>query len=143
MNRAAEAAEKINTSQMNCAQAVLTAFCEELGMDKSMALKTALAFGAGMGRTGGLCGAVTGAYMVLGLKPFLELTPAEKKEKVYALVGEFNRRFKALHNSIECSALLGCDLGTPEGMAAARAKKLVSNTCPGLVYDSVSSLEGL
>ena len=35
MSRAAEAAEKIASSQMNCAQAVLTAFNEELGLGKA------------------------------------------------------------------------------------------------------------
>ena len=143
MSRAAEAAEKIASSQMNCAQAVLTAFNEELGLGKPTALKIALPFGAGMGRTNGICGAATGAYMVLGLRPYEGLTPVEKKEKVYALVGEFNRRFKALHQFIGCSQLLGCNLGTPEGMASAKDKKLTNSVCPGLVADAVSILEGL
>ena len=54
MTRADEAAEKIASSQMNCAQAVLTAFNEDLGLEKSTALKIALPFGAGMGRTDGV-----------------------------------------------------------------------------------------
>jgi C_GCAxxG_C_C family probable redox protein len=143
MSRAAGAAEKIASSQMNCAQAVLTAFCEELGMEKQAALKLALPFGAGMGRTDGVCGAVTGAYMVLGLRPHEGLSPIEKKEKVYALVGEFNRRFKALHGSVGCTVLLGSNLGTPEGMASAKDRKLINNVCPGLVSDAVSILEDL
>ena len=143
MTRADEAAEKIASSQMNCAQAVLTAFNEELGLEKSTALKIALPFGAGMGRTDGVCGAVAGAYMVLGLRSYEGLTPVEKKEKVFALVGEFNRRFKALHRSIGCSELLDCSLGTSEGMASAKDKKLTSWVCPGLVADAVSILEGL
>ncbi len=143
MTRADEAAEKIASSQMNCAQAVLTAFNEDLGLEKSTALKIALPFGAGMGRTDGVCGAVAGAYMVLGLRSYEGLTPVEKKEKVFALVGEFNRRFKALHRSIGCSELLDCSLGTSEGMASAKDKKLTSWVCPGLVADAVSILEGL
>lgn len=143
MSRAGEAAEKVAASRMNCSQAVLTAFSEELGVDKSLALKIALPFGAGMGRTGGLCGAVTGAYMVLGLRPYPELTPLERKEKVYSLVGEFNRRFKSLHGSISCSALLGYDLGTPEGLAEAREKGLITASCPIFVSDAVSILEEL
>ena len=143
MTRAAEAAETMASSQINCAQSVLTAFCEELGMEKQAALKIALPFGAGMGRTDGVCGAVTGAYMVLGLRPYEGLTPVERKEKVYALVGEFNRRFKALHQSIRCSELLGYNLGTPGGIASAKDKKLVKNVCPWLVADAVSILEDL
>ncbi len=143
MTRADEAAEKIASSQMNCAQAVLTAFNEDLGLEKSTALKIALPFGAGMGRTDGVCGAVTGAYMVLGLRSYEGLTPVEKKEKVFALVGEFNRRFKALHRFLGCSELLGCNLGTPEGRASVKDQKLTNSVCPGLVADAVSILEGL
>jgi C_GCAxxG_C_C family probable redox protein len=143
MTKSDDAAASVSAAQMNCAQAVLIAFCEELGMEKPVALKIALPFGAGMGRTGGICGVVTGAYMVLGLRPYPELTPLEKKEKVYVLVSEFNRRFKVLHGSIECTALLGCNLGTPEGRAAAKAKGLITLACPAFVSDAVSILEGL
>jgi len=38
------------------------------GLDRETALKVAGAFGAGMARTGGTCGSVTGALMVIGLK---------------------------------------------------------------------------
>ena len=51
MSRAGAAAQIMAGSQMNCAQAVLSAFCGELGLEKTTALRVALAFGAGMGRT--------------------------------------------------------------------------------------------
>jgi C_GCAxxG_C_C family probable redox protein len=142
VSRSTQAAQIMADSQMNCAQAVFSAFSTDLGLDKGTALKVALAFGAGMGRTGGICGAVTGAYMVLGLRAYPELSsPVEKKEKVYSLVKEFNRRFSALHESINCSQLLGCDLSTPEGLTAARARKAFTSICPGLVSDAVNILE--
>jgi C_GCAxxG_C_C family probable redox protein len=142
MSKATEAAELMAGSRMNCAQAVLSAFAEELGLDKTTALKIALPFGAGMGRTGGVCGAVTGAYMVLGLRPYPELkTPSERKERVYALVKEFNQKFTTLHNSLNCTDLLGCDLSTAEGLAAARSQELFATTCPKFVADAVTILE--
>ena len=52
----------------SCSQSVLAAFAPELGLDADAALRVSAAFGGGMGRTGGPCGAVTGALMVLGLK---------------------------------------------------------------------------
>jgi C_GCAxxG_C_C family probable redox protein len=51
----------------NCAQSVLVAFAPQLGMDESQALKLASPFGGGVVRRGQICGAVTGALMVLGL----------------------------------------------------------------------------
>ena len=52
----------------NCAQAVLLAFCDDLGFDEQTALMLASPFGGGIGRMREVCGAFTGAVMVLGLK---------------------------------------------------------------------------
>ena len=65
--------------RINCAQTVITTFCEELGLDRAIALQVANGFGGGMGRTGRTCGAVTGAYMVLGLSQDI---PAEKPASI-------------------------------------------------------------
>ena len=51
----------------NCSQAVLGSFSEQFGLDCDKACKAATGFGGGM-RMGGTCGAVTGTFMVLGLK---------------------------------------------------------------------------
>ena len=59
-NHAAIAEEKFGGGY-NCAQSVLFSFCEELGLDADTALKIACGFGAGMGRKGEVCGAVSGA----------------------------------------------------------------------------------
>jgi C_GCAxxG_C_C family probable redox protein len=143
MSKAGEAAAIMANQQMNCAQAVLSVFSVDLGLDKSTALKIALAFGAGMGRSGGMCGAVSGAYMVLGMRPYPGLSPAEKKEKVYSLVCEFNRRFCAVNQSTSCTDLLGYDLSTPDGLAAARSQKLFTSICPQMVFAAVTILEEL
>ncbi len=142
MNKPEEARKLMAGSHLNCAQTVLSVFAEELGLDKTTVLKIATGFGAGMGRTGGVCGAVSGAYMVLGLRSYPEIkTPSERKEKVYSLVQEFNKRFTAVHNSTSCTQLLGYDLSTPQGLAAARENKTFATTCPQLVADAVTILE--
>ena len=140
--RAESAAENLRSSKMNCAQSVLTAYSEDLGLDKIRALKVAYCFGGGMGRTGNTCGAVTGAYMVIGLRQDMDPeTIAQNKERVYELVKEFNRRFTAIHGSTVCRELLGYDPGTPEGAAAIREKDLHSTVCTKLVRDAAAILE--
>ena len=52
----------------NCAQAVLYPFCEDLGLDKDIALKLACGLGAGMARKQEVCGAITGGIVTLGFK---------------------------------------------------------------------------
>ena len=43
----------------NCSQAILSTYCEQFGLDKITALKLSCGLGAGMGRLGETCGAVT------------------------------------------------------------------------------------
>lgn len=62
-----EKAAALFDEKFNCSQAVLGAFAEEYGLSEEQALHIALCFSAGM-RKGEVCGAVSGAIMVLGLK---------------------------------------------------------------------------
>ncbi len=54
-------------SGFNCAQAVVAAFADELGLDMETARALGAGFGVGMGTMGGTCGALCAAQMVLGL----------------------------------------------------------------------------
>src|SRR5690606_21185680 len=99
-----------------CSQAVLTAFAPELGLDRDSALKVSGTFGAGMGRLGEVCGALTGAFMAIGLKyGRVRANDEEMKEKAYACVMQVADEFRRRHGSLRCRELLGYDLGTPEG----------------------------
>jgi len=143
MDRPAQAHDKLASHSMNCAQAVLTTFNEEYGLNKDLAMKIARAFGGGMGQSKGACGAVTGAYMVLGLA----LKPSGDYLKDRAQMGgamaEFNRKFTALHGSLNCTDLCGYDLTIPEQAAGARQKNVFGNVCPPLVRDAAKILEEL
>ena len=99
-----------------CSQVVLSAFCDDVDITPEMALKMASSFGGGMGRMGEVCGAVTGAFMALGLLTWEAPTAtAEEKNKINDRVRDFTARFKEQYGSIVCRDLLGCDLGQPEG----------------------------
>lgn len=137
-----EAAVSIHARGGNCAQAVLGAFCGELGLATEDALRVATAFGGGMGRTGSVCGAVSGACMVLGLRAGMR-RPEEKdkKEAGYLLMQEFSRRFRQRFGDTSCPALLGLDIGTPGGMSAARERNLFETRCNDLIAAAVEILE--
>ena len=94
--------------------------------------------------SGGVCGAVTGAYMVLGFKFHKEADQRQARHRTYDLVREFNERFKARHGTVICRELLaGVDLGTPSGKQEAADKKLFNTLCPGFVRDAAETLEAL
>jgi C_GCAxxG_C_C family probable redox protein len=128
----------------NCAQAVLCAFTEDLGLGEEDALRIATGFGAGMGRTGGTCGAVTGAYMVLGLARGMR-SPEEKsrKDSTYTLVREFAERFRAKQGAVECRELLGVDVSTAEGLRLAHQQNLFATRCNTIIHDAVMVLQGV
>ena len=126
----------------SCSQSVLSAFAEEYGLTQEQALRVSGAFGGGMGRMGYTCGAVTGAFMVIGLRyGKTKVEDEATKEKAYALVLEFVERFKRRHQSIKCCDLLGCDLSTSDGRKAAHEKGLTATLCPVFVRDAVEILE--
>ena len=128
----------------NCAQAVFSAFAPELGLEAERAAKIAGCFGGGMARGGGVCGAVTGAFMALGLR-YGSSRPRDKeiKEKSYEIAREFMRRFTERNGSIVCRDLLGCDISTHEGHERAKQRGLFDTVCTKLVKDSVEILEDM
>jgi C_GCAxxG_C_C family probable redox protein len=128
----------------NCAQAVLSAYAPELGLDCDKALRIATGFGGGMGRLAVTCGAVTGSFMALGLKyGMVDAANQAAKEKTYALVQEFAWKFKARCGALDCRDLLGCDLSAPDGLQIAREKQLFNTRCPLLIQTATEILDEL
>jgi C_GCAxxG_C_C family probable redox protein len=126
-----------------CSQAVFAAFSQELGLDRETALKVSCGLGAGMGRTGQTCGAVTGAYLVIGLKyGRTQLEDLASRTQTYDLVKEFDRLFKQRHGSVHCTELLdGCFLGDPAMYEKVAANGLFRKLCPEYVRSAVEILE--
>jgi C_GCAxxG_C_C family probable redox protein len=127
-----------------CSQALLTAYAEQFGVDRETALKVSAAFGGGMGRMGEICGAVTGAFMVIGLKYGRTAVPDTRShEKTTGLVKAFAERFKSLNGSIVCRELLGCDLSTEEGQKTFVGEKLRNTLCTKFVRDAATIVRDL
>lgn len=101
------AARELFKKGYNCAQSVLTAFSDVTGLDKETSAKLASSFGGGLGRMREVCGAVSGAAMVLGIvKGYSDPTDKEAKKAHYRLIQEFARRFKEQNGSVICRELL-------------------------------------
>ena len=64
--RAEQAVERKHNG-CNCCQSVVLSYAEEIGLPAQTLAKLASGFGAGMGTREGVCGALNGAVMVLGL----------------------------------------------------------------------------
>jgi len=112
----------------NCAQSVLAAYSGDYGLDKDRALQTAVGFGGGMGRVQEVCGAVSGAVIVLGLASgFKETDGRDKINTVYAKVHSLIDDFTEQMGTIKCRDLLNCNLLTEEGQKYFREHNLKEN----------------
>ena len=103
----------------NCCQSVLAAFAEEMGLTEEQAYDLGANFGSGM-RCGSVCGTLTGALMVLGMRG------CDGEQSASLL-----RRFREEHGEINCAALLkkSHDAGIPR-----------KEHCDGLVFEVVEAL---
>lgn len=127
-------------SKFNCAQTVFSLFAPDLGIDEKTALKIASGFGGGMA-CAETCGAVTGAYMVIGMKHGHSTSNPEEKAKTKMLIRRFNEEFVKEHGSLICKKLTGFDISTPEGSLAAAEAGVFQNRCPVFIKTACKILE--
>lgn len=132
-------------SGYNCAQSVFSAFCEDLGIGQDTGLKMACGFGAGMGRKGEVCGAVTGGIMALGARYGRgEHEDRAATEATYVKTRQLMDQFAARHGSCICKALLqGADLATEEGQKSFRENGLLKKVCGPCVQSAAEIVETL
>ena len=137
-----EIAENLFNEGYNCSQSVLRAYSEEYGLSDDFAFSIASGFGGGMGRMQETCGAVTGAFMVIGLESWNNEAGIDKsKEITYSLINEFVDRFIKRNNTISCWDLLKCDLTSEEGKQYFKQNNLKNKVCLKCIKDSVEILE--
>jgi C_GCAxxG_C_C family probable redox protein len=137
------AAAAMMAGNWNCAQSVLGVFCDDLGLDRETAMKLASGFGAGMARRQEVCGALSGAIMVIGLKHG-QASEGDKaaKEAAYRLSRQAMDRFQAEFGSCLCRELLpGIDLTTEPGQKKYKDEGLSEKVCRPCVRAAVRILE--
>jgi C_GCAxxG_C_C family probable redox protein len=100
-----------------CAESVLLAIMERKGLQSDIAPRIATGFCSGMARTGGTCGAVSGAIMGLSLESGRS-SPEENIDKTYDKVKILLDNFEEKFGSTKCPDLIECDLNTEEGQLA-------------------------
>ncbi len=126
----------------NCAQSILATYGLDSGLNQDTALKIASVFGGGIGRMGETCGAVTGAFMVIGLKCGTTKPDAKTKIKAYELGGKFIKKFRARNNSILCGELLGFQIASDRKLKPGE-RGIIKLKCPKYVKDAAEIIEEL
>lgn len=109
----------------NCAQSVLCAYSDVLGIDEEILFRVAEGFGGGMGMLG-TCGAVTGMFMAAGLaKSSGDLTACNSKPETMKVIRQLREAFETKNHSLVCRELRGVDTGVS------------MRSCDGCIEDGV------
>ena len=126
----------------NCAQAVIGAYADRIGIGEQEAFSMGAGFGGGAG-TGELCGAVSGAVMVLGLLTPVDMDdPVGSKKRTTALSKEFQKRFVEKFRHLRCHDLLRDPTQASDATPAAQAMG-ITHHCRLMIITAVEILEEL
>lgn len=143
MKTKAEVAKELFLEGYNCSQSVFGAFCEDFGISKETGLVLSSGFGGGFARRREVCGAVSGAVMVLSLiHGYSDADDPQVKKHLYEEVRKVLDEFEKETGSIICRELLSLDekmsVPTPEARTQEYYKK---RPCAELVYIAAQCVE--
>jgi C_GCAxxG_C_C family probable redox protein len=125
-----------------CAESVLLAFAESRGIQSDLIPRIATGLCGGVGRMGGLCGAVSGGVLAINLVAGRS-GPSESPETNHRLVRAFLTEFEAKFGTTSCEKLIGCRLDTPEGHQFFKEHKLRETKCQPLVREAAAMVGDL
>ena len=141
MNTRATRAVELFEGGYNCAQAVVVAFADLIGMEDKKAAAMASSFGGGMGRMREVCGAVSGMLMVAGILYGYD-TPGDDtvKKAHYQLVQQMAGQFRQEAGSIICREILDNPPSDPS--PTVRSEEFYKmRPCSRMVYYAAEILE--
>ncbi|MGE5256442.1 MAG: C-GCAxxG-C-C family protein [Hyphomicrobiales bacterium] len=135
-----ERCSELFSSGMYCAESVLQAVAEAHGQLDPLIPKIATGFCGGISRTSGMCGALAGGIMALGLLTGRS-SPQESKDQCYALSHRLVCLFRKKFGSTQCTDLLGCDISTAYRTQRFRARDLATKICAPVTRQAAGLVE--
>lgn len=125
----------------NCSQAVVMPYSGELNVGEEVIQKMAVAFGGGMSKAGKICGCLSGALMVIGLKYGDDSAKIiANRIKSYNEGQKFIKEFHETFGATDCYELIKLDLNKKEDMERAQVK-VFGSRCKNMVGKTVELLE--
>lgn len=143
MKTKGEKARELFLKGYNCSQAVFGAYCEDFGLDFEQGMLLSGGFGGGFARRREVCGAVSGATMVISLARGYSIPLDENaKKRLYAELREFYDMYEAECGSIICRELLGLNEKVSSPVPEARTQEYYKKRpCADLVEISANMTE--
>ena len=125
-----------------CAESVLLALAESRSIKSDLIPRIATGLCGGVGRTGGLCGAVSGGVLAINLLAGRN-EPSQSPEANHRLVRAFLGQFEAKFGTTTCEQLIGCRLDTPEGHQFFKDNKLRETKCQAFVREAAGMVSAI
>lgn len=119
-----------------CSESVLLAIREWLGIRNELIPKIASGFGAGIGGSGSVCGAISGGVIALGLK--LGRVDPKQENRAYTSSIELLARFKKEFGHVTCRELTGCDFISETGRKRYADEKMWTTKCRQYIADATA-----
>ena len=119
-----------------CSESCLMALAKCQGVENPLIPRIATGFGAGVGRCGEICGAVTGAAMGLSIRYGRDKIEPTKDRRPYWYTTELLKRFKEEHGELRCPALLGLDLDKPAEYEEYNKRNLWLHNCTKYIHSA-------
>lgn len=139
MSEKVQKALELFDSGYNCSQSVIGALCGQYGVDEQLLMKLACGFGGGI-RCGEVCGAVSGAVMVVGLKYGQYIAnDIDSKKKCNEITLKFMEEYLKRKGTVLCRELLGYDVRDTEARAKFPGRQ--KEICPKAIEEAVLILE--
>jgi C_GCAxxG_C_C family probable redox protein len=133
-------ARKQFAGELNCAQSVLSAYAQELGLSRDELERLGSALGGGMGE-GEVCGAVSAALLVLGMKLGHTQNTPDQKPVVHAAAEDFKAKFLQRYHSLRCKELIGFQLKNVTELRQAYAENIFDNQCSDYICTAISLID--
>ncbi len=138
-----EYSSELFLSGYNCAQSVFATFAEDYGLSRDLALKIPCGLGGGV-RCAEICGAVTGAALIIGLKNgYTDSNDLAAKDNCAEEMKEFTKRFKEYNGALTCRDILGINISDDAGRKRAQDLNLLKTVCVDMVTSAVEILEDM
>jgi C_GCAxxG_C_C family probable redox protein len=113
-NQTAQRSDELFERGLCCAESVLQAVAESRDIHSDLIPRIATGLCAGISRTGGICGAVSGGVLAISMITGRSSADASHDEN-HRLTRAFLSKFEEEFGSTNCEKLIGCRLDIPEG----------------------------
>ena len=129
--RVRAAVEAYGSDDTNCSQAIVMAYCDEVGIDPEMARGLVWGLGGGIGGMGLMCGALTAATCVVSARCAQE---GYDKSGTYEKVREACELFEDRMGTMDCADILNGEVPRPLccQRAVQVAAECIEEVCGGL-----------